>query len=83
MLLEELVSAELECALQEVAGECWACAGQEGAGAFICDDLAEAADEAAVVGYWVELDAGFDAGRGLAIDLPLRSALRILTRQRV
>jgi len=47
--------------LEEVAGSGWAEARQEGAGAFIGNDLAEATDEAAVVGYGVELDAGFDA----------------------
>ena len=61
MLFEELVAAEFEGALQEVAGEGWADAGQEGGGAFVGDDLAEAADHAAVVGCGVELDAGFDA----------------------
>ena len=61
MLFEELVAAEFEGALEEVAGEGWADTGQEGARAFVGDDLAEAADHAAVVGCWVELDAGFDA----------------------
>jgi len=61
LLLEELIAAEFEGALEEVAGSGWAEARQEGAGAFIGNDLAEATDEAAVVGYGVELDAGFDA----------------------
>jgi hypothetical protein len=60
-LLEELVATELEGALEEVAGESWAYSGQEGAGALVLDDLAESADHAAVVGCWVELDAGLDA----------------------
>ena len=63
LLLEELVAAEFEGALQEVAGEGWADTSEQGAGAFVGDDLAEAADHAAVVGCRVELDAGFDAAR--------------------
>jgi len=61
LLLEELIAAELEGALEEVAGGGWAEARQESTGAFSSNDLADAADEAAVVGYGVELDAGFDA----------------------
>ena len=61
LLLEELVTTELEGALEEVTGEGWAGTGEERAGAFLCDDLAESADHATVVGCWVELDAGLDA----------------------
>jgi hypothetical protein len=60
-LLEELVATELERALEEVAREGWAYTREEGAGAFIGNDLAEAADHAAVVGGGVELDAGLDS----------------------
>jgi hypothetical protein len=59
--LEELVAAELESALEEVAGKGWADTGQEGTGAVVGDDLADAADKAAVVGDGVELNAGLDA----------------------
>lgn len=65
LLLEELVAAELEGALQEVAGKSWANASEEGAGAFFCDDLAETTDQATVIGRWVELDTGFDAVEAL------------------
>jgi hypothetical protein len=61
LLLEELVTTELECALEEVTGEGWADTSEESAGTFFGDDLAKTADEALVVGYWVELDAGLDA----------------------
>ncbi len=57
LLLEELVSAELESTLKKVAGECWASTSEEGTGAFFGDDLAEATDQATVVGHGVELDA--------------------------
>ena len=60
LLLEELVTAKLEGALQKVAGKGRAKAGQEGTGAFIPNDLADASDEAAVVGDGVELDARLD-----------------------
>jgi hypothetical protein len=58
--LEELVTSELEGALEEVAGGGWAEAGQEGASALLGDDLAETTDQAAVVGRWVELDASLN-----------------------
>ncbi len=61
LLLEELVSSELEGALEEVSGGGWAETGQQGGSTLLGDDGAEAADEAAVVGDWVELDAGLDA----------------------
>jgi hypothetical protein len=59
--LEELVAAKLEGALQEVAGGGRAKACQQRAGTLICDHLAEATDHAAVVGCWVQLNAGLDA----------------------
>ena len=62
LLLEELVTSELEGALEEVTGEGWAETGQESTSALLCDDLAESTDQAAVVGCWVELDSGLDAG---------------------
>lgn len=63
LLLEELVTSELEGALEEVTGEGWAETGQESTSALLCDDLAESTDQAAVVGGRVELDSGLDAGR--------------------
>lgn len=67
LLLEELVAAELERALEEVAGEGRADTREQGAGALVGDDLAEAADQAAVVCDGVELDAGLDAGNGMSV----------------
>lgn len=61
LLLEELVAAELEGALQEVAGEGGAKARQERAGALALDHLPEAADHALVVYLRLELDSGLDA----------------------
>jgi hypothetical protein len=61
LLLEELVSSELEGTLEEVTSEGWAETGQESASAFILDDLVDTADETAVVGRRVKLDTGLDA----------------------
>jgi hypothetical protein len=63
LLLEELVSSELEGTLEEVSGEGWASTGKESASALLGDDLAETTDQTTVVGCWVELDAGLDAVR--------------------
>jgi len=60
-LLEEFVSSELESTLQKIAGEGWANTGQQSASTFICNDLSEAADQAAVVCDGVELDSRLDA----------------------
>jgi hypothetical protein len=64
LLLEELVTTELQGTLEEVTSEGRAGTGKESASALVLDDLLEAADEAAVVGDGVELDAGLDAVRG-------------------
>lgn len=61
LLLEELVTTELQGTLEEVASEGRAGASKESASALVLDNLLEAADEAAVVGLGVELDAGLDA----------------------
>lgn len=61
LLLEELVSSELEGTLQEVTGGGRAQAGQKSAGTLSLDDLLEATDHAPVVGGGVELDTGLDA----------------------
>ena len=61
LLLEELVTTELQGTLEEVTGEGRAGTSEESASALVLDDLLEAADEAAVVGGRVELDAGLDA----------------------
>ena len=72
LLLEELVSSELEGALQKIPRGGGAEAGQKCAGAFSCDDLAEATDHAFVVGDGIELYSCLDTkgrGRGLALGL--------------
>lgn len=61
LLLEELITAELECTLDEVTSEGWAEASQERTGTLILDDLAETADHAAVVGGRVQLNLRLDA----------------------
>lgn len=66
LLLEELVTTELQGTLEEVTSEGGAGTSEESASALILDDLLEAADEAAVVGLGVELDAGLDAVSALA-----------------
>jgi hypothetical protein len=65
LLLEELVSSELQRALDEVAGDGGAEAGEESTSTLVLDDLAEAADHAPVVGGRVELDARLDAVDGV------------------
>jgi hypothetical protein len=59
LLLEELVTTELQGTLEEVSSEGRAGTSEESALAL--DNLLEATDEAAVVGLGVELDAGLDA----------------------
>ena len=61
LLLEELVTAELQGTLQEVTSEGRADTGEKGASTLILDDLAETTDQTAVVGLGVELDTGLDA----------------------
>jgi hypothetical protein len=62
LLLEELVTSELEGTLEEVTGGGGAETGQESASTLSTDDLAEATDETGVVGDGVKLDPGLDAG---------------------
>lgn len=61
LLLEELVSTELEGTLEEVTGKGRANASPERAETLLGENLPGAADEALVVGYGVELDPGLDA----------------------
>lgn len=61
LLLEELVTTELESTLEEVTGESWASTSQKSASTLLCDDLAETTNQSAVVGCWVKLDTGLDA----------------------
>jgi len=61
LLLEELVTTELEGTLEEVTSEGRANTGQESASTLVLDDLAETTNETAVVGDGVKLDSGLDA----------------------
>lgn len=60
LLLEELITSELEGALEEVTGEGGTSTSKESGGTFVLDDLAETTDHAPVVGGRVELDTGLD-----------------------
>ena len=78
LLLEELVTTELQGTLEEVTGEGRAGTSEESASALVLDDLLEAADETAVVGGRVELDAGLDAVNARVSKMrPLRMCLRM------
>lgn len=55
LLLEELVSTELECALQKITCECWANTCEESTGTFVGDDFSETTDQAIVVYGGLEL----------------------------
>lgn len=61
LLLEELVTTELEGTLEEVTRNSGPKTRQQGTGAFILDDLTEAAEKTTVVGDRVQLDSGLDA----------------------
>jgi hypothetical protein len=66
LLLEELVSTELEGTLEEVTGGGGTETSPDGASTLVGDDLAEATDQTGVVGDGVKLDTGLDAGWLLA-----------------
>ena len=63
LLLEELVTTELESALEEVTGEGGTDTSEKGTSTFVLDDLAETTDQTTVVGSRVELNTGLDAVR--------------------
>lgn len=63
LLLEQLISSELESTLQEVSSGGGTEAGEQSAGALGLDDLLEATDHALVVLGGFELDTGLDAVR--------------------
>lgn len=60
LLLEELVTSELEGTLEEVTGSGRTETSQESASTLLLDDLLETADHATVVGSGIELDTGLD-----------------------
>lgn len=61
LLLEELVSTELEGTLEEVTGGGGTESSQESASTLVLDDLLEATEHTTVVGDGVKLDTGLDA----------------------
>lgn len=67
LLLEELVSSELEGTLEEVTGGGGTETSPDGASTLSSDDLAETTDQAGVVGDGVKLDPGLDTARLLAV----------------
>ena len=60
LLLEELITAKLECALHEITSESRTETSCESANAFVLDDLAEATNHTTVIRGGVELDSGLD-----------------------
>lgn len=64
LLLEQLVTSELEGSLEEIASSGRSEASEESAGTLALDDLLEAANEALVVLERVELDTCFYAREG-------------------
>lgn len=67
LLLEELISSELEGTLEEVTSGGGTETGPDGTSTLGGNDLAEATDQARVVGDGVKLDPGLDAARVLAM----------------
>jgi hypothetical protein len=67
LLLEQLVSSELEGTLEEVTSSGRAETGPDGAGTLIGDDFPEATDQAVVVCGGVELYPGLDAAKDVSL----------------
>jgi hypothetical protein len=61
LLLEELITAELESTLKEVTGSSRTETGEESASTLVGNDLSEATNHTTVVGDRVKLDSGLDA----------------------
>jgi hypothetical protein len=61
LLLEELVTTELEGTLEEVTGGGRTETSQQSAGTLLLDDLTETTDQTTVVGDGVQLNSGLDA----------------------
>lgn len=61
LLLEQLVTSELECALEKVTGSSWAETGQKSSSTLILDDLSETSNETFVVCDGIELYSCLDA----------------------
>ena len=67
MLLEEFITSELECALEEITSSSRTETSQESTGTFLCDDLSESTNETFVICDGIELDSCLDAEDRLAI----------------
>lgn len=67
LLLEQLVTSELEGTLEEVTGKGGTGTGQESASTLILDDLLEATDHTLVVGLGVQLDSRLDAAERIML----------------
>ena len=76
LLLEQLITSELESALQEVTCGCWAEARQQRTGTLFRDHLAETTDQASVVCDGVELDSCLDAVGKVLADASYRAKRR-------
>jgi hypothetical protein len=70
LLLEQLVTSELEGTLEEVTGSGGTETSPDGASALVGDDLLEAADQAIVVRGGVELYPGLDAANYCQLGAP-------------
>ena len=69
LLLEELVTTELQGTLEEVTSGGRAETSQKSASTLVLDDLTEATDHTTVVGGRVKLDTGLDAVRKMRAGL--------------
>jgi hypothetical protein len=63
LLLEQLITSELECALEEVSSSSGAETGQQSTGTLLCDNLSETSNKTFVICDGVELDSCLDTGR--------------------
>lgn len=66
-MLEQLITSKFESALEEVAGRGGTEASPDGAGALVGDDLAEASNQASVVGYRIQLYPCLDSIRTVSL----------------
>jgi hypothetical protein len=63
LLLEQLITSKLECALKEVTGSSWTETSQKSTSTLLRNNLPETSNETFVVCDWVELDSSFDAAK--------------------
>lgn len=65
LLLEQLISSKLECALEKVTSSSWTETSQQSTGTLLSNNLSETSDQTLVVCDRVELYSGLDAVRGI------------------